>query len=196
MVYFFYHFDYLPDAEPPSPTVEDTATASDDEPITTQGSASATVQASVASPPRVHIIEHARVFAMAVKYQVDGLRALAAAKFKQSVKAHYTHDDFIHAISVVHTSTAEDVKELRNIVGDTIHDHYDTLDLDPEFGDVVCGIPRLAYGLLSRVGTISGCANGHSGLMNTETCKHCHTKYDFCESCPTWIWCPGCGNKL
>lgn len=171
-------------------------TSADREQIVDQSSTSATASASVTSQPQVHILVHARVFAMAVKYQVDGLRELAAAKFKESVKAHWSHDEFVHAISVVHTSTADDVKVLRNIVADTIHDHFDELKLDENFETAVCGMPALAYELLSRVGTISGCTNGHSGLMRTEVCRQCHSEFDACEYCPTWVWCPGCGTKL
>lgn len=41
--------------------------------------------ASDAEKPSVHLMEHAKVFAMDVKYRVDRLRHLATLKFKEAV---------------------------------------------------------------------------------------------------------------
>ena len=147
-------------------------------------------------PPPTHIIEHARVFAMAVKYQVKGLRALAAAKFQRSAQAFWDHDDFTQAISIVHKTTSDDVKELRDIVSDIIHVHLDALKVDDDFETAVTSIPHLAYGLLASVGTLSACANGHTGVMNSQACQHCRSRFDYCEACTSRTWCPYCGGRM
>jgi hypothetical protein len=151
---------------------------------------------SVAAPQPVYIIEHAKVFAIAVKYQVDGLRNLAAMKFKQSVRASWDHDDFAHAISIVYNSTADNVSQLRDITIDIIHDHFDALKHKAEFESAVSSIPALAYALLKRVGTISGCTNGHKGERATKFCMGCYTTFDICAACKKWKWCPLCKKIL
>lgn len=220
MVDFFYLHDYLP-----SPEVEATASPSDSETeiqivdfgptarrrvpkkhvragspvgesLTTIAPEAPTPETTVATPPSVHIVEHAKVFAIAVKYQVDGLRDLATAKFKHSVRASWDHDDFAHAISIVYTSTADNVPQLRDIVVDVIHDHFDTLKHKAEFESVVTSIPALAYALLKRVGTISGCTNGHKGQGATKYCMSCYTKFDICAACKPWKWCPCCKGNI
>ena len=148
------------------------------------------------SKSRVYVIEHVKVFAMAVKYQVDGLCDLAAAKFKQSAETSWKHDDFAHAISVVHDSTPEDVSQLRDIVSNILHAHFDKLKDKPEVDSVVCSIPHLAYALLKRGGTLNTCTNGHSGKMSTKSCSACGIKWDFCKSCRFCDYCRNCGNSM
>lgn len=223
MVEFFYHLDYLRTTQPPSPELSDSEPEPElrrpfdtsgrrlvpqvrirfDPPVGESLSQSAggiptpeTAPASVAPPLSVHIIEHAKVFAIAVKYQVNGLRKLATSKFKQAARVSWDHDDFTQAISVVYNSTADDVPELRNIFIDVIHDRFDTLKQKSEFEAVVTSIPALAFTLLKRVGTISGCANGHKGKGTTKFCMGCHTQFDICTACRPWTWCPCCQVKI
>lgn len=179
MVQYFYHLDYTPNAG-----------------MAAQSVTSATVSTFLPAGRPTHIIEHARVFAMAVKHQVDGLRALAAANFQKSAQANWNHDDFTQAISIVHKTTPDEVHELRDIVTDIIHEHFDALKLDDEIETVVTSFPPLAYGLLTRVGALSACANGHTGVMDSEACQHCRSRFDFCEACKSWIWCPYCGGRM
>ena len=66
MVEYFYHFDYFRDTE----SLQNVSLFS----------------AATAKPPsHAYIIEHAKVFAIAVNYQIDGLRNLAASKYKKAV---------------------------------------------------------------------------------------------------------------
>lgn len=71
---------------------------------------------------RTHLIEHAEVFAIAVKYQIDALRKLAE-KFKEGVAFHWNHVEFAEATYLAYTNTPEDVKELRDIAADAIDKH-------------------------------------------------------------------------
>jgi hypothetical protein len=156
----------------------------------------ATPPAPVAPQSRVHVIEHAKVFAMAVKYQVDGLRDLATAKFKQSAEASWDHDYFAHAIFVVYNSTPGEMTQLRDIVSNILHAHFDKLKDKPEVETVVCSIPQLAYTLLKRGSTLTICANGHTGQMTRKWCSNCAYRYDICKSCVSWRYCPYCSAQF
>jgi hypothetical protein len=100
MIEFFYYFDYLRSDE---------------------------LDLQSSSDSKVHLIEHAKVFAIAIKYQADGLLELAVTRFKESMAIHWDHEDFAHAVHIVYHSTADDVMDLRTIVADTIHAHFDQL---------------------------------------------------------------------
>ena len=124
----------------------------------------------------VYLIEHAKVFAIAVKYQIDGLRDLAASKFEDAATAHWKHDDFAHAVHVAFNSTAEEVTQLREVVSDILHQHFDVLKDKPEVETVVCNIPRLAYALLKRSragGKIESLETGEQSQFTESTCDDC-----------------------
>lgn len=88
MIEYFYHFDYLRDLAAPS----------------------------TSATPDPFLIEHAKVFAMAVKHQADGLGQLAARKFEKAASIYWDHKDFAQAAHVVYTSTPDDVQDLRRAV--------------------------------------------------------------------------------
>lgn len=143
MVEYFYHFDYFRNSESlPDPSLLSCPYRQ--------------------LPSRVYMIEHAKVFAIAVKFQIDGLRDLAALKFKQAATAYWSHDDFAHSVHIVFNSTAEEVTQLREIVSDILHQHFDDLEAKPEVEAVVCNTPRLAYALLKR--SRAGGKNGGFGF--------------------------------
>ena len=99
MVGYFYHLDYLKGTDM---TLDGIATEELDGPATkkkkttrqsapakwTRASMLATSQVAQPSGPKVHLIEHAKVFAMDVKYHVDALKDLATQKFKVEVAEH------------------------------------------------------------------------------------------------------------
>lgn len=99
---------------------------------------------------RTHLIEHAEVFAIAVKYQIDALRKLAAEKFKEGVAFHWNHVEFAEATYLAYTNTPEDVKELRDIAADAIDKHANELLKRPEIEALICSINGLAYEVLKR----------------------------------------------
>ena len=59
------------------------------------------------------------MFAIAVKYRVDGLREYAAKCFRYAVLVARDSDELLEALILVLTSTPEEVRELRDIVSDT-----------------------------------------------------------------------------
>jgi len=98
-----------------------------------------------------------------VKYQIDGLRDLAASKYKHVVTTCWNHEDFAHSVHVAFTSTVEEVTQLREIISDILHQHFDDLKDKAEIETVVCNIPRLAFALLKR-----SRAKGKDGMETEE----------------------------
>jgi hypothetical protein len=96
------------------------------------------------------LIEHAKLFAMAVKYHVDGLCDLAAAKFKAAATSHWEHVDFVTAISIVHSSTGEEITQLRAIVADTLHYYFDDLQANVQIEKLIRSTAELSHALLMR----------------------------------------------
>lgn len=159
MVEYFYHFDYLrnlsgvqsKEAEGPTPSKKPKIA-----PKNTRAQAASpapVAPSSSGSQPRaerIFMIEHAKVFAMAIKYQVDGLQSLALARFISSVTTHWNHEDFAHTIFVAFNSTPENITQLRDVVTDALHEHFEELQNKAEIETVVCGLPCLTYALLKR----------------------------------------------
>lgn len=126
---------------------------------------------------------------MAVKYQVQGLRIISTAKFKDSATTCFAHGDFAHAIHIVYTSTPGDVLALRTIVADVIHERFDALAEWPDFESSIRCIPGLAYLLLER---------RNKRPISLECSAHGEYDANFCT--PTWckkclkhsVQCPSC----
>lgn len=133
MIEYFYHFDYLRTA--------------------------AAVSSSVNRKP--FLIKHAKVFAIAIKYQADGLRALAVKKFKEAALTDWNSDDFAQVVRVVYASTPDDVQELRVITADTIHDHFGDLKDKEDLEMVISGLGDLSYSLLRRTSSGFRCTKKH-----------------------------------
>ena len=153
--------------------------------------------ASPSTTSKSYLVEHAKVFAMSVKYQADGLRELAAAKFKDAVttQGHWDHEDFPTAISIIYTSTTDDVLELRLTVEDVLHDHFDALKAKEEFAAVTRGTPGLLYSLLGR--RPRGCCDKKGCAFTAMTrCRGCQKNMRYCKDCfevTGWVRCPSCG---
>ncbi|KAL1586300.1 hypothetical protein WHR41_05568 [Cladosporium halotolerans] len=153
MVEYFYHLDY------PRPKDSTTSTKSTRQstkklryshPTWDSSGQETPPQAFDAEQPNVNLMQHAKLFAMAVKYQIDGLRHLTTQKFKEAVATQWSHEDFAHTIHIVYNSTAEDVTELREIVADAVHAHFEELQERPGVEASMRSIAALTYGLLTR----------------------------------------------
>lgn len=124
---------------------------------------------------RAEILTHAKMFALAVKYQIDGLRDFAAKCFRYSVLVAWDSDEFLKAVTIVLNSTPEEVLELRHIVFDTIYDHYVYLKHKDEIKGAFRDHPLFAQDLLDR--KWDTWAN-NSDIAETDTtefeCAVCH----------------------
>ena len=213
MVGYFYHLDYLRDdnAAAASAVIEMPESAPAKK---TRASMSAPTQAAPPPSPKVHLVEHAKLFAMAVKYQIAALQNLAAQKFKIDVAEHWDHEDLAHAIHVIYTSTAEDVTQLREVVVEVLNAHRDQLLLKPEITTLLRSITGLACDLLlldsssatgRRLPTTTSnqpivCCN--FSLENerpyTLQCPSCERDVQCCEGCYETDLenCSACGAEL
>jgi hypothetical protein len=137
MVGYFYHLDYLhednatvapavieaPDSPAPPPKKKARKAAPAKK---TRTSTSAPTETAPPSGPKVHLIEHAKIFAMAVEYHIAALQNLAAQKFKTEFMEHWDHEDLAHAIHVIYTSTPEDITQLREVAVEALDAHTAT----------------------------------------------------------------------
>lgn len=175
MIHYFYHLDY------PSTPSEDAEMEGSEIDVPAETEASATT---------VHLIEHAKAFAMAVKYQAGGLRTLATAKFKASVVKDWEHGDFAHTIYIVYTSTPDDVMELRTIVADAVHEHEKYFVDIPEIESLACSLPSFAYDLLQR----SRARDERSTEVDT-LCSRCSRWSTHTRATPR-SWCRACEKYM
>jgi len=134
MISFLYHLDY---DERLYRKASDTDQADD-------------AKSSALNGPQVDMLTHAKVFAAAIKYQIDELRDLADWKFEIAIETSWDSNAFPEVITVVFHSTPAEVSQLRDIVSDTIYDQFEALKNKKEIAAVICDIPHLAYALYKR----------------------------------------------
>lgn len=75
-----------------------------------------------------NLVVHAKVYAVAEKYNLSDLKTLAMEKFQDEVKGRWDSDDFILAAQEVYTSTVEHDRSLRDVVVRTMSEHLCLLD--------------------------------------------------------------------
>jgi len=63
-----------------------------------------------------YLLTHAKVYAIAEKYGISGLKDLARRKFASQVSIHYTSTEFAEGMQEVYDSTIESDRGLRDIV--------------------------------------------------------------------------------
>ncbi|CAM1504940.1 Fc.00g025310.m01.CDS01 [Cosmosporella sp. VM-42] len=98
-------------------------------------------------PPSLSL--HAKVYALGEKYDIQGLKAVAAEKFEEEVKDHWDTGDFLSAAQEVYTSTVEEDRLMRDIVVRVFDEHSNLLD-KKSVQDVVKGLD-LSFDLLMRL---------------------------------------------
>jgi len=92
------------------------------------------------------LVTHARVYAVADKYGIPGLKALAQKKFETQTAARWDDYDFLDAMEEVYTTTAESDRGLRNVVVQAFRAHPH-LARRPETREVIDEIIPLAQDL-------------------------------------------------
>ena len=204
MVGYFYHMDYLhddntttapavievPDSPPPKKKAKRSAPAKK-----TRASTSARTQAALPSGPKVHLIEHAKVFAMAVKYHVEALRNLAAQKFKAEVEQHWDYEDLAHTFHVIYTSTADEVTQLREVAVEALNAHRSQLLEKPKIANLLRSITGLACDLLMR--DRDNVTVRHSTFkMIGSAVVCCKFPWKHSSRSTTRHDCEGCGNEM
>jgi ABC-type branched-subunit amino acid transport system substrate-binding protein len=74
-----------------------------------------------------NLIIHATVYALAEKYGVAGLKALALEKFSEEADQHWDNTDFVQAATEVYTGTPKNDRGMRDIVVSTFMQHKSLL---------------------------------------------------------------------
>lgn len=118
---YFYRLDYSLGWIDQSRIVEDEATK-------TATSEEVAANLTLASQAHPEFVAHAKVYILAEKYLISGLKALALQKFTTSVCDRFDADDFLHAIQEVYTSTLQNEKGLRDVIVSTLYKHRYLLD--------------------------------------------------------------------
>ncbi|KAK4194182.1 hypothetical protein QBC40DRAFT_311651 [Triangularia verruculosa] len=133
MVHYLYHFDY---------DVQLQYGRSHFDGLKTDGD-----ETNVNEPIGEVLLTHAKVYALAEKYLIRGLKAVALRQFKAAATVSLNINDFLLAMLEVYTTTIEDDRGLRDIVVETLYKHSQWLDKE-EVRDVVKGLGALTYDLV------------------------------------------------
>lgn len=121
MVHYLYHFNYDPGMDGHETDVE--------------------------NPAEGPLYTHARVYALAEKYLIHGLKAVALRQFKTATASSVDITDFLQAMEEVYMSTVEDDRGLRDVVVEAICKHPDWLDKE-EVRDVLGKLGSLTYDMV------------------------------------------------
>ncbi|KAI0130419.1 hypothetical protein BJ170DRAFT_620108 [Xylariales sp. AK1849] len=107
---------------------------------------------SVVSPsPQVssNLVVHAKIYALASKFCIQGLKILSAEKFKTEVESCWDSDDFLSAAQQVYTSTDAQDRTMRDAVLSVLKQHTELLDRK-QVQDVIKGL-ELSFDLLMHL---------------------------------------------
>ncbi|EAT89577.1 hypothetical protein HBH56_016670 [Parastagonospora nodorum] len=94
---------------------------------------------------------HAKIYALADRYFVKGLKALACEKFEECLEVSFAAKSFYEAINIVFTTTPDTDTGLRDLAVKRVSEEKRKycLDADPDLRKALKEIPDLAYTVLS-----------------------------------------------
>ncbi|KAL2166784.1 hypothetical protein VTG60DRAFT_2137 [Thermothelomyces hinnuleus] len=133
MIYYLYHFDY------------DIQLAH--EQSHSEGSEPGVDRRDMNKPTGGVLATHARVYSLAEKYLIRGLKTVAVRQFKLAATSFPDIDDFLEATLEVYTSTVEDDRGLRDVVVETLYTNSNWLDRE-NARDVIKELGALTYDLV------------------------------------------------
>lgn len=93
-----------------------------------------------------HLLLHTRVYALAEKYDIPALKALARGKFEMAMACNYDSPELPEAIEEVYCSTLDNDRGLRDIVLNLFKCHEQLVHL-PDIFTVIKETPTLALEL-------------------------------------------------
>ncbi|TRX91084.1 hypothetical protein FHL15_008066 [Xylaria flabelliformis] len=115
MIHYFYHFEYDTQSIWEFP----------------QNSSEAThASLSEASQMPSSLVLHAKIYALAEKYNICGLKDFALQEFKAAAIEHWATPGFLDAAREAYISTIEADRGLRDVVVTTFHQHSELLNLE------------------------------------------------------------------
>lgn len=92
------------------------------------------------------LLLHATMYALADKYEVEGLRVLSTDKFRRSCVRFWDHESFAPTFAYALSSTPESNRGLRDVLCDTIKAHP-SLVLQSEIAEIVRKYPDFLLGI-------------------------------------------------
>ncbi|USP74896.1 glycoside hydrolase family 16 protein [Curvularia clavata] len=95
------------------------------------------------------ILVHAKMYEMADKYNIVGLKGLSRSKFRTGCSLHWNEDSFPVAANHAFSTTIEEDKGLRDVVSDTIATHMELIR-KPEIEALMTAFGGLSYRILLR----------------------------------------------
>lgn len=98
--------------------------------------------------PSNHLLTHAKMYEIADKYDVAGLKDLVTENFRNACKNFWSSPTFAIAAYYAFSTTPDSDKGLRDIVVKTIADHMAELVKKPEIENLLTEFNGLALGLL------------------------------------------------
>lgn len=104
------------------------------------------------------LLVHAKMYEMADKYDVAGLKNLCIEKYRRACFKFWDHAKFAESAYHVYCTTPSRDKGLRNVVCKTLSDHMNLLE-KPEIEDLMTQFNGLAFGLLFDKAKQSGWCN-------------------------------------
>ncbi|SMQ49240.1 unnamed protein product [Zymoseptoria tritici ST99CH_3D7] len=134
-----------------------------------------------------NMLAHAKIFAAAVKYLVSPLQTMAAAKFKTAVASNSSSGLFAETITAVYATTSVDVRELRDIIEETLMENKSLL-ARTDVETAIDNASGLSIALLRKAfpqaasspvatGKICGCGSFRKRTIGRhqycEWCNHC-----------------------
>lgn len=124
---------------------------------------------------------HARVFALAVKYQISGLRDIVRTKFTEVMKTAVTEQDIAGALAVTFLATPDEERDLRDSTIETLLGHEIGYLKFPAVEAAIKAIPGLCYDLLK---TRQSSESSVDAALKSVVCFHCKRKSLFrCGAC-------------
>ncbi|KAI7103774.1 hypothetical protein KC340_g7823 [Hortaea werneckii] len=95
-------------------------------------------------------IMHAKVYALGSKYQIPSLQSASLKKFEEAANLVWATDEFVHAVHLVHSTTPDSDKGLRDITARVILEHDNELCNKPAMEAVIKSFDGLAYNLMKE----------------------------------------------
>ncbi|KAI9720659.1 MAG: hypothetical protein M1812_002839 [Candelaria pacifica] len=108
---------------------------------------------NVLASPRLDLASHIEVYAFADRYDIPGLKILAAAKFNTSLKvgSPWKHSSFRNIVQQVYQCTPVSDKILKQTIALTCRNHIAYLLSDANFGLVVRDLDGVGLDILQEV---------------------------------------------
>ena len=99
----------------------------------------------------LELLKHPRVFALADRFCMDHLKALACEKFSKQLAQLWISDTFPDCIREVYSTTIGSDKQMRRAIIDVIKLHYKEICQKAAFAEIYCEIGEFTVDLVNML---------------------------------------------